>query len=72
MTKTSCCYVLAAIAFCGLLVSSFNAGTGHWHGRAHLAGRLRSLLILPQGRLNIIDFDFYARVAERGIPERDL
>lgn len=29
-------------------------------------------LILPQGRLNIIDFDFYRRVAERGIPERNV
>jgi YVTN family beta-propeller protein len=29
-------------------------------------------LILPQGRLNIIDFDFYRRVAERGIPERSV
>ncbi|MDE0084662.1 MAG: hypothetical protein OXU23_03050 [Candidatus Poribacteria bacterium] len=27
-------------------------------------------LILPQGRLNLIDFDFYQRVAERGIPEQ--
>ena len=27
-------------------------------------------LILPQGRLNLIDFDFYRAVAERGIPER--
>ncbi|RKU13813.1 hypothetical protein C6501_08980 [Candidatus Poribacteria bacterium] len=27
-------------------------------------------LILPQGRLNLIDFDFYRRVAERGIPEQ--
>ncbi len=27
-------------------------------------------LILPQGRLNLIDFDFYERVAERGIPEQ--
>ena len=29
-------------------------------------------LILPQGRLNIIDFDFYRRIAERGIPERNM
>jgi YVTN family beta-propeller protein len=27
-------------------------------------------LILPQGRLNIIDFDFYRRIAEQGAPER--
>ncbi len=27
-------------------------------------------LILPQGRLNLIDFDFYRAVAERGIPEQ--
>ena len=29
-------------------------------------------LILPQGRLNIIDFDFYRRIAERGAPERSV
>jgi YVTN family beta-propeller protein len=29
-------------------------------------------LILPQGRLNIIDFDFYRRIAEKGIPEKEL
>ncbi len=29
-------------------------------------------LILPQGRLNIIDFDFYQRVAERGTAERSV
>jgi YVTN family beta-propeller protein len=29
-------------------------------------------LILPQGRLNIIDFDFYRNIAEKGIPEKDL
>ncbi|MEK6237992.1 MAG: ankyrin repeat domain-containing protein, partial [Planctomycetales bacterium] len=29
-------------------------------------------LILPQGRLNIIEFDFYRRVAERGQPEREI
>ncbi len=29
-------------------------------------------LILPQGRLNLIDFDFYRNIAERGIPERNL
>jgi hypothetical protein len=29
-------------------------------------------LILPQGRLNIIDFPFYRRVAEEGIPEREM
>ena len=27
---------------------------------------------LPQGRLNIIDFDFYRSVAERGAPERSI
>ncbi|MSU84017.1 MAG: hypothetical protein EXS21_02725 [Pedosphaera sp.] len=27
---------------------------------------------LPQGRLNIIDFDFYRSVAERGAPERTI
>jgi len=35
-------------------------------------GAYDRFLILPQGRLNIIDFDFYRHVAERGIPERDL
>jgi len=29
-------------------------------------------LILPQGRLNIIGFDFYKRIAEKGIPEQDM
>ncbi|MGA1235668.1 MAG: hypothetical protein ACO34E_02265 [Limisphaerales bacterium] len=29
-------------------------------------------LILPQGRLNIIDFDFYRRVAEAGADERSI
>jgi YVTN family beta-propeller protein len=35
-------------------------------------GAYDRFLILPQGRLNIIDFDFYRHVAEQGIPERDL
>lgn len=35
-------------------------------------GAYDRFLILPQGRLNIIDFDFYQRVAERGIPERSV
>ncbi len=35
-------------------------------------GAYDRFLILPQGRLNIIDFDFYSRVAERGIPERSV
>jgi YVTN family beta-propeller protein len=50
------------------LVSTNTPGTGMdaptWRGAYD------RFLILPQGRLNIIDFDFYARVAERGIPER--
>ena len=29
-------------------------------------------LILPQGRLNLIDFDFYRATAEVGIPERNI
>ena len=29
-------------------------------------------MFLPQGRLNIIDFDFYRSVAERGAPERSV
>ena len=35
-------------------------------------GAYDRFLILPQGRLNIIDFDFYRRIAERGIPEREM
>ncbi len=35
-------------------------------------GAYDRFLILPQGRLNIIDFDFYRRVAERGQPERSI
>jgi YVTN family beta-propeller protein len=35
-------------------------------------GAYDRFLILPQGRLNIIDFDFYRRVAEEGIPERKM
>ncbi|MFP6903723.1 MAG: ankyrin repeat domain-containing protein [Verrucomicrobiota bacterium] len=35
-------------------------------------GAYDRFLILPQGRLNIIDFDFYRRIAERGIPERKM
>ncbi len=35
-------------------------------------GAYDRFLILPQGRLNVIDLDFYQRVAERGIPERDI
>jgi YVTN family beta-propeller protein len=35
-------------------------------------GAYDRFLILPQGRLNIIEFDFYRRVAERGIPERSV
>ena len=35
-------------------------------------GAYDRFLILPQGRLNIIDFPFYKRVAEQGIPERSV
>lgn len=35
-------------------------------------GAYDRFLILPQGRLNIIDFDFYRAIAERGIPERNM
>ena len=35
-------------------------------------GAYDRFLILPQGRLNIIDFDFYRNIAEKGIPEKDL
>ena len=35
-------------------------------------GAYDRFLILPQGRLNIIDFDFYRRVAESGNDERSI
>ncbi|MCP4191429.1 MAG: hypothetical protein GY768_12460 [Planctomycetaceae bacterium] len=35
-------------------------------------GAYDRFLILPQGRLNIIDFDFYREIAKRGIPERNM
>jgi hypothetical protein len=52
------------------LVSTNTPGTGMdaptWRGAYD------RFLILPQGRLNIIDFDFYRRIAEQGIPERQM
>ena len=52
------------------LVSTNTPGTGMdaptWRGAYD------RFLILPQGRLNIIEFDFYRRIAEQGIPERKL
>ena len=52
------------------LVSTNTPGTGMdaptWRGAYD------RWLILPQGRLNIIDFDFYRRIAERGAPERKV
>ena len=52
------------------LVSTNTPGTGMdaptWRGAND------RFLILPQGRLNIIGFDFYRSVAERGIPEREV
>ncbi|MBM3272329.1 hypothetical protein FJY94_03605 [Candidatus Kaiserbacteria bacterium] len=52
------------------LVSTNTPGTGMdaptWRGAYD------RWLILPQGRLNIIDFDFYQRVAEQGAPERSV
>ena len=42
------------------------------HGYADLERRLRSFSDFAEGRLNIIDFDFYRRVAEEGIPERKV
>lgn len=52
------------------LVSTNTPGTGMdaptWRGAYD------RFLILPQGRLNIIGFNFYRSVAERGIPERDV
>ena len=35
-------------------------------------GAYDRFLILPQGRLNIIDFDFYRRIAERGQDEKSI
>ena len=52
------------------LVSTNTPGTGMdaptWRGAYD------RWLILPQGRLNIIDFDFFRRIAERGTPERKV
>ncbi len=52
------------------LVSTNTPGTGMdaptWRGAYD------RFLILPQGRLNIIDFDFYRRVAEAGNDERSI
>lgn len=52
------------------LVSTNTPGTGMdaptWRGAYD------RFLILPQGRLNIIDFDFYARVADQGNTERNI
>ncbi|MDP7014889.1 MAG: ankyrin repeat domain-containing protein, partial [Pirellulaceae bacterium] len=50
------------------LVSTNTPGTGMdaptWRGAYD------RFLILPQGRLNIIDFSFYRSIADRGIPEK--
>jgi len=52
------------------LVSTNTPGTGMdaptWRGAYD------RWLILPQGRLNIMDLDFYARVARQGAPERSI
>ena len=52
------------------LVSTNTPGTGMdaptWRGAYD------RFLILPQGRLNIIDFDFFAKIADEGIPERKM
>ena len=52
------------------LVSTNTPGTGMdaptWRGAQD------RWLILPQGRLNIIEFPFYREMAERGAPERDV
>ena len=52
------------------LVSTNTPGTGMdaptWRGAQD------RWLILPQGRLNIIAFDFYHSIAERGAPEREI
>jgi YVTN family beta-propeller protein len=52
------------------LVSTNTPGTGMdaptWRGAYD------RWLILPQGRLNIIDFDFYRAIAEQGAPEKSV
>ena len=52
------------------LVSTNTPGTGMdaptWRGAYD------RWLILPQGRLNVIDLDFYARVAQQGTPEKSV
>ena len=52
------------------LVSTNTPGTGMeaptWRGAQD------RFLILPQGRLNIVEFGFYRRVAEEGIPEKKV
>ena len=52
------------------LVSTNTPGTGMdaptWRGAPD------RWLILPQGRLNIVAFDFFAALAERGTPEREV
>ncbi len=52
------------------LVSTNTPGTGMdaptWRGAYD------RWLILPQGRLNIVEFDFYRRVTEQGTPERSV
>lgn len=52
------------------LVSTNTPGTGMdtptWRGAYD------RWLILPQGRLNIVDFDFFRDIALRGTPERDV
>jgi DNA-binding beta-propeller fold protein YncE len=51
-------------------VSTNTPGTGMdaptWHGAYD------RWLILPQGRLNIIDFDFFERIIQQGAPERSI
>ncbi|MEM7392713.1 MAG: ankyrin repeat domain-containing protein, partial [Verrucomicrobiota bacterium] len=51
-------------------VSSNTPGTGMdaptWRGAYD------RFLILPQGRLNVIDLGFYRNIAEQGIPEREM
>lgn len=52
------------------LVSTNTPGTGMdaptWRGAYD------RWLILPQGRLNMVEFDFFKRVAERGTPEEEV
>ena len=52
------------------LTSTKTPGTGM--DAPTFRGANKRWLILPQGRLNMVCFDFYRQIAERGVPEREL